>query len=834
MRQLRPNDPIAALATRAAAKSDPRRDDWAARFGNGAEVILRLCTGCSGLPRPRRLTRLAVGVLGLLVALGTAAGQAAAQRPEQLTPKQNRNAPIVFRADEIEYDDQLALTVARGHVEISQNGETLLADTVTYNQRTDTITASGHVSLSQPTGEIMFADYMELRDAMNEGFAKNVRMLLSDRSRLAANTARRTNSNHEELIRGVYSPCDLCARDPTAPPAWRLEAREIDHDEELKLVEFRDATMEIDGWPVFYSPYMSFPDPSVKRASGFLTPSFGGSNTLGAHVSIPYFLVLGPDKDLTIDPRLMLRAGPLLNLEYRENFGNGMVDASGSINYSNPISVYGAPPGTGNQVRGNINATSQFDLNDTWRTGLDVQRVSDQSYLLEFGYGNPLLNAEITHGYLEGFEPRGLTAVDAYAFQPLLPGLSAKTQPIVLPVINQDWQSEPDALGGRWNLNANFLDIAREEGTQTRRISLGSEWERTFEDGIGGQYKFTASVRGDGYWVDNLSQLSNPDLPPGFFSVNGMPPVEPIATNFTTARAFPQVGLQWSYPLIHRGDTITPLIEPIAAVYAAPNGGNQYRIPDEDSLSFEYDDTDLFRPDRLAGYDILDTGQRVDYGLKLGLYDNSGGSYRMLIGQSYRAETNPFLPPGSGAEQKLSEVVGRVVLSPSSYLDLIYRFRFSGADLANEGQQLSISAGPTNLRLSATYILVPPELPSEVAINPATGQNVLYGKQEQLTFSATAKLTRYWSLQGSETLNLTNSTNLVNGIVTPESSNNSLYATLSAIYQDECMAFVAQVTQSGITNGAVTPGVSVLFSVVFKNLGEVGGTVASVSGTAIP
>ena len=44
------------------------------------------------------------------------------------------------------------------------------------------------------------------------------------------------------------------------------------------------------------------------------------------------------------------------------------------------------------------------------------------------------------------------------------------------------------------------------------------------------------------------------------------------------------------------------------------------------------------------------------------------------------------------------------------------------------------------------------------------------------------------------------------------------------------MAVVSSVTQSGIRNGAVTPGVSVLFSVVFKNLGEVGGTVASLGG----
>ena len=215
--------------------------------------------------------------------------------------------------------------------------------------------------------------------------------------------------------------------------------------------------------------------------------------------------------------------------------------------------------------------------------------------------------------------------------------------------------------------------------------------------------------------------------------------------------------------------------------------------------------------------------------LKLGLYDNTGGSYRVLVGQSYRAETNPFLPPGSGAEKRLSDVVGRVVLSPSSYLDLIYRFRLDGTDLSYREQQATISTGPPNLRVSVNYILIPAQVASDVVTNPTTGQNVLYGKQEQLSLSATAKLTRYWSLQGNETVNLTSSSNLVNGVVTPQSSSNSLYASVSAIYQDECMAFVGSLTQSGIRNGAVTPGVSVLFSVVFKNLGEVGGNVATIS-----
>ena len=744
----------------------------------------------------------------------------------------DKNAPILFRADEIQYDEQLALTIARGHVEISQNGQVLLADTVSYNQRTDTVTASGNVSLTQPTGEIVFADFMELRDSMSEAFAKNVRMLLADRSRLAANAMRRTNDNHTELARGVYSPCDLCKNDPSAPPLWQLKAREIDHDKELQLVEFRDAVMEIDGWPVFYSPYMSTPDPSVKRASGFLAPSIGSSNTLGAHVAIPYYLVLGPDKDVTFEPRFYTKAGPLLEADYRQRFGNGTLEAIGSLNHSN-VGFGDSTSSEGEQWRGHINEHSVFDLDETYRTGLDVQRVSDQTYLLRFGFGNPLLNAMISRAYLEGFEPRASTDVNAYLFQPLLPGIGDSTQPIVLPVVNRNWQSPPDALGGRWNLNGNVLDILREVGTQTRRLSLGSEWDRSFSDPLGGQYNFSASVRGDGYSIGNLNAVSNPELPSAFFPANGQPALAPTQTSFVTGRAFPQVGLVWSYPLIHRGESTTELIEPIVGGFAAPSSGNRRNIPDEDSLSYELTDTDLFRRDRLAGYDILDTGQRVDYGTRLGLYDKEGGSYRLLIGQSYRAQPNPFLPPGSGAEKRLSDVVGRMVLSPNSYLDLIYRFRFDASPLANRNQQVGLSVGPQSLRVSGNFVYLPAQLQSDVVTIPSSGQNVIYGKREQLSFSVTAKLTRYWSMQASETISLTNSTALVNNVPSPQASSASLYGSLAAIYQDECMAFIGALTQSGVRSGDVTPGYSVVFSVVFKNLGEIGGTFATLSGGAL-
>src|SRR5438132_12708750 len=115
-------------------------------------------------PAARRIVRRAA-----LAALGVVFGVLFATEPALAQfniggQRQDKNAPVVFQADEVQYDEQLGLTVAKGHVEISQAGEILLADTVSYNQRTDTVTASGHVSLLLPTGEVMFADFMELRD----------------------------------------------------------------------------------------------------------------------------------------------------------------------------------------------------------------------------------------------------------------------------------------------------------------------------------------------------------------------------------------------------------------------------------------------------------------------------------------------------------------------------------------------------------------------------------------------------------------------------------------------------------------------------------------------
>src|SRR3546814_530654 len=140
------------------------------------------------------------------------------------------------------YNEDLGVVTARGNVEMSQGDRLLMADTVTYNQQADTVTASGNVSLMEPTGEVIFTDYAELHDELKTGFIEDLRALLVDGSRLAANRARRTADGRKVMDRGVFSPCNLCKEDPQRAPLWQIKAVRVIHDEVAKDIIYHDAT----------------------------------------------------------------------------------------------------------------------------------------------------------------------------------------------------------------------------------------------------------------------------------------------------------------------------------------------------------------------------------------------------------------------------------------------------------------------------------------------------------------------------------------------------------------------------------------------------------------
>lgn len=760
--------------------------------------------------RAGRLT--AVGLaMAALAATDNPAAQAdgTAATPGASKPDRSdafKRAPLLFNADDLNYDNRLNIVVARGHVEISQNGRTVFADVVSYNQNTDSVIASGHVTLVDPNGDNVSGNYVELTSDLHDGFIKDIRILMSDRSRAAANSGRRVNGTWTELRRGVYSPCDLCVKDPTKPPTWQLKAERIEHDQTTKTIVYHDAWMEIGGIPVIYTPYLSHPDPSVKRRSGFLAPTMENSGQLGFHASIPYFWDIAPDKDLLFSPILSTKTGLVLAGRYRERFGNGAISTFLSVTDAfDGYGVAGAPTGR-NQIRGNIATKGLFDLSDNFRAGFDINRATDQTYtrIYNLDTWNSFL---VSKAFLEDFDGRNYGAVTAYSFQALRQGITDRTQPYVLPAADYTWYGRPNDFGGQFTSTVDVLDILRETGTSAQRLSVGSRYDQPWIAPDGQAFKGIVAVRGDGY---NVARVP-------------VPAAGSIGTySGATGRVYPQLGLEWRYPFARYGRGSSWVIEPKAAIYAAPPGGNSQKIANNDSQAFNYSDADLFVPDRLYGYDEVDSGQRTDYAMRAAWYGSNGPHGEALFGQSYRFQHDTPFQPGTGLDSRRSDYVGRVTFSPSRFLDLGYHFRLARSNFNVRNQQFSATFGPRRLRASLTYI--------SLSSNPRDAQAAL----RQIGGGVTYQFTDYWTFSMSTVRNLGDSVQ-ASGIqpgVTPyyaiynnplslTALNSSLANRVAISYTDECMSFITSFVQTGTRDRDIKPDNAVLFQLVFKNLGGI-------------
>ena len=719
------------------------------------------------------------GAIGVLKTLAAALLLAVLLAPPAAAQKSPfAEMPALISADQITYDENLGIITASGNVEIAQNDRVLLADSVSYNLKTNVVTASGNISLLNPDGNIIFANFAELTDNLSEGFIRDIRVLLSDGSRLAAASALRTGGNTTVFKKGVFSPCDLCREDPTRAPLWQLKALEIEHDQEEQVIRYRDAWMEIFGIPILYTPYFEHPDPTVERKSGLLAPIFGSSDILGTTYQQPYFWAIGPDKDATIAPIVTTNQGVAAAAEYRQIFRNGQVNLRGSVAVSDRTNSDGTMEM--DAFRGHIDSTARFDINRAWRWGVDAQRASDDTYLRVYNFSSD--RTLTSRAFVEGLNGRNYLAINSYLYQGLRSTDINNELPIIFPLAEYSYMSDPGIAGGKYTMDASLLALTRIEGRDSRRVSVTLGWELPYTGPAGDVYKLVARVQSDGYWVDGVDVGSD--------DVNSTGPTE----SGLTGRVFPQLALQWRYPWVRNSGTTHQVIEPVAQVVVAPTGFNPGKIPNEDSLDFEFDDTNLFSLNRFTGVDRVDPGTRVDYGLKWTVTGDNGGWASAFIGQSYRFVTDSIFETGSGVEDNLSDIVGRVEIKPTYALSLRYRFRFGKDDLSPRRNELALQVGPPALNLNIGYTLID--------AGPQTNE---FGDREELNWQLRSRLSRYWSAFGGQRIDLVDDL--------------ALQSRIGLVYADECCYIQTIFTRSEFSDRDIEPEDSVFVSVVFKYLG---------------
>jgi len=608
---------------------------------------------------------------------------------------------IYLEADELENDQESGILTANGQVEGRYQDKTLRADKVIYAVNTGRVIAIGNVVLINADGSTQYADKLELSDKLEAGTAANFTSRFSQGGLLASAFAARTTDQGIELYNAYYTACETCRKDDKIQkPTWRIKARKVTQDRDTKSIRYRDAVFEFKGIPIFYTPYLAHPDPSVGRASGWLIPYGGTSNNKGVNIVTPYYFALSPSSELTLTPHVFSGVNPLVAANYRKKFYSGEFNLEGSLTYSSFFDNNGndfsdadffADPEESlrsKKIRSHFFSNGLFNINQQWKWGFQAGYATDDNFLDRYG----LDEARPKFG-LYSADSRRLTQQafivgqgDSFRFSTssfgtvslrtsvrrdpnnpnriLVSREDDSTLPVIAPKIEATKYLDDPLFGGRLNLFGDATVLTRETGTDYIRATSGLNWQKNWIAPAGIEIKPFAQARFDYFNLEAEGE-----------------------TSFDFSRATGQIGVDARWPLINAGGKVNWLLEPRIQItqnfgdgkldnFSVVNTAGQNVFLAQDSLEIDLDQSLLWSANKSTGFDLWQEGFRADIGGSLSADWGQDNRATLFLGQSYYAGSQAVFDLASGLQQDKSDIVGLFELELGRRFSTATRVRF--------------------------------------------------------------------------------------------------------------------------------------------------------------
>lgn len=576
--------------------------------------------------------------------------------------------------------------VAEGAVEVIYKGQHLTAKKLTYDQATDRLTLEGPITIDDGAGTLMLADEGELSADFRDGILKGARLVLESQLQIAAAEIRRLEGRYTTATRVAASTCQVCPSNPT--PLWEIRATRVTHDQQTRQLYYDNAQFRIAGLPVFYIPRLRMPDPTLDRATGFLLPSVRTSSELGLGFKLPYFIAIGPDKDLTVTPYLTAKGGRSVGLRYRQAFRNGELELTGALGRDDIF------PG---EDRGYLFGTGRFILPRGYRWGFDIETASDDAYLLDYGITDKdRLTSDIflTRTRRDLFFDARLAnyySLRAADDNDVLPSFESSAEYVR--------RFAPALIGGQAELRFDLHGLNRlstvdtdangdgvTDGRDVARLSLGLGWRRQEILGNGMVLSFGAAVRSD------LYQIGQDQAWPG-----------------TITRTIPTAAVELSWPWVKpaKGGHSAQVIEPVVQIVWSPD--TLEPVPNEDSALVELDEGNLFAFSRFPGADLYESGLRTNVGLRWTRYDPAGWSVGLTAGRILRSEDLGQFSTGSRLSGTRSDWLLAMHLQTDDGLSVINRALFDDAlNFSKDELRLDFNRGRYSLGGSYVWLVADP------------------------------------------------------------------------------------------------------------------------------
>lgn len=684
----------------------------------------------------------------------------------------DKDKPVDFESDTVFYDKKNDTVIASGDVVAIQEKTILKADKLIYNRQKNQMTAQGNVVLTIPDGTTTKTQELTLSGDMKEAVSGAMIMKLVDGTHITASRLKRTHAGTVLYLKDVtYTPCDFC--EGTAP-LWSLRSNDVKHDAVDKTMTYKNSFLEVKDIPIFYFPYLQTPDFTVKRKTGFLSPSLSHGEEMKGGITTPFFVDLSDNQNLLLTPTFSPTHDPLIIADYKGLYKEGFLNVQAS----------GTRDNDDDKKQGHIKADFRYDVSDLWRIQGQYFRTSSDTYFRRYSIPGIDDSRSFLRSYIaaERFGTQNYFAVQGLSFQSLQDRVSSDSIPIIIPMMFYRVNTDPLTDNGLYAFTE--VDSAIYQNRQrfkSNRLSVTQGLHLPYVSTWGAAFDIIGTVRADGYQIDT-----------GEYAFGE----QKTDDTYTTGRIYPVGSVKMSYPMAMSTENTSQVLEPIVMLVSAPNSGNNDKIPDVDSIDFDFDDTNLFSRNRFAGYDRVETGTRVNYGLQWSLYDTNDRSISTMFGQSYRLTDDDEMNALMGnADSNASDYVGRVQVNYHA-ISLAYRFRLDERNMQPKKNEITLSGGSDPLRLGIDYVYLKPV---QIADN-------YYSSREELLFFGSSKFSKNWSVSGYYRYDLAKDGGPVEaGLITQ--------------YDNECIAIAFDLERSFTSDRDYSGGTSMTVKFILKSLG---------------
>ena len=615
---------------------------------------------------------------------------------------------IVIDADQMRYDKEEKFLEASGNIVITNEAENIkiFSDNITYDEKKEKIISSGNVEIKfednytlntkeivylKNSEEILINNITKIKDGLgneiefeqlnynaNDKLIKGKKVKLLDLEKNYYNfdsaivdfsknqiIADNVNINFDKGIfgnllndprlKGNYFFSDgknsiikkgvftTCKKSGDCPP-WQIKAKEINHNKEKKVISYKHAWLEIYDKPIVYFPKFFHPDPTVKRQSGFLMPQVIDSSSLGISFKLPYYKVLGDNKDLTFSPRIFSENEALFQNEYRQVNKNSRHIADFSLKKKNSTS----------KTHFFSNSIAKLDVNifDISEIEMNLESTSDDNYLKTHNIKSDINNNQsLLNSFL------------------IFRGNSR----------DMDFETKIES----------YEDLTEDKASDKYEYIFPSyKFSKRFSSSHNGDYEIISKGNYKNYntnifekvLINDLKFSSNPKITPTGF-VNKLSILLKNVTsegdnssnykNKFSSENYGSVFYDISFPLKKEGKFFDNFLTAKGSLMYSPNSNKDLK-----NLDRKININNIFTQNRLSLDDTVEGGQSLTLGGEYSLKGKEGGNDFLKAGLASVLRDNEEinLPTKSTLNNKGSDFIGSLIFEPNKNLKLDYNF----------------------------------------------------------------------------------------------------------------------------------------------------------------